>query len=233
MYSITFNGKTEREAGLIVRERPSVPAPIFDSDVYDIPGRDGDLYEFPGTVSDILISVELGYVVSVKEWQVQWRKARQWLLDRGDMKLRLSDDPQFYYKVKKVTLTDSEREYRTFGEFTAEFICEGYQYDVNGDETVSIEEASFNVFNATCHPDYLISGNGDCTLTVNGKTLEAFVTENLTVNTDLMLSYRIDGTMQNTAITGDYEDLYLNPGDNTISITDGFTLQVVPHWRCI
>ena len=69
-----------------------------------------------------------------------------------------------------------------------------------------------------------------CTLTVNGNEMTANVGQNLTIDTDLMIAYRQDGTLQNTAVTGDYEDLYLVPGDNVISITSGFDLKIIPNW---
>ena len=37
--------------------------------------------------------------------------------------------------------------------------------------------------------------------------------------------------MMNTSVSGDYEELYLKPGENEISITQGFTLTVIPNWR--
>ena len=69
-----------------------------------------------------------------------------------------------------------------------------------------------------------------CTLMVNGNEMTANVGQNLTIDTDLMMAYRQDGTLQNTAVTGDYEDLYLVPGDNVINITSGFDLKIIPNW---
>ena len=63
--------------------------------------------------------------------------------------------------------------------------------------------------------------------------MTANVGQNLTIDTDLMIAYRQDGTLQNTAITGDYEDLYLLPGENVINITSGFNLSVSPKWRTL
>lgn len=40
-----------------------------------------------------------------------------------------------------------------------------------------------------------------------------------------------DGTLNNTAVTGNYEDLVLIEGDNKVTITDGFDLKVIPYWR--
>lgn len=81
------------------------------------------------------------------------------------------------------------------------------------------------------HPVYKILGEGVCTLTVNGKTMTANVGQNLTIDTDRQLAYRSDGTLNNTAVTGNYEDLVLVEGDNKVTITDGFDLKVIPYWR--
>ena len=84
------------------------------------------------------------------------------------------------------------------------------------------------------HPlSYIISGEGRCTITVNGKNMTANIGQNLTIDTELMIAYRTDGTTANTAVKGDYEDLYLQPGENQIGITRGFSMEVIPNWRCI
>lgn len=82
------------------------------------------------------------------------------------------------------------------------------------------------------HPVYKITGEGVCTLTVNGKTMVANVGQNLTIDTERKLSYRLDNTIMNTSVTGDYDDLYLLKGKNSIAITSGFRLKVIPNWRC-
>ena len=62
--------------------------------------------------------------------------------------------------------------------------------------------------------------------------MTANVAENLTIDTDRMIAYRSDGTLSNTKVSGNYEDLYLKPGENKIEFTGG-TLAVVPNWRCL
>lgn len=58
-----------------------------------------------------------------------------------------------------------------------------------------------------------------CTLTVNGNTMTANVGQNLTIDTDRMIAYRSDGTLNNTQVTGNYEDMYLLNGENEISFS--------------
>ena len=78
-----------------------------------------------------------------------------------------------------------------------------------------------------------IEGEKAGVLTVNGHEIKINVGQNLTIDTNLMITYRQDRTLQNTAITGNYEDMYLLPGENTIEITEGLNLMVTPNWRVL
>lgn len=83
------------------------------------------------------------------------------------------------------------------------------------------------------YPVYEVRGTGECVLSVNGKEMTAIVQDNMIIDTDLMIARRLDKTVTNTAVTGWYEDLYLKPGENNISISDKFELKIIPRWRCL
>ena len=68
---------------------------------------------------------------------------------------------------------------------------------------------------------------------MNGKNMTANVNGHLIIDTDRMLTYRQDGKLENASVKGDYEDLYLEEGENMIRITPGFELKVIPNWRCL
>ena len=97
---------------------------------------------------------------------------------------------------------------------------------------MDFEQAQFNAYD-TCEPTYIITGEGNCILTVNGNKMSANVSNNLVINTHLKLAYKDDGTLQNTYVKGNYKDLLLFNDFNTISITEGFDLKVIPNWRCL
>ena len=109
------------------------------------------------------------------------------------------------------------------------FTCEPVQYAVAGDEFLALSEVANNPYDL-CHPVYKIIGEGVCTLIVNGKVFTANVGQNAIIDSDRMLTYREDGTLQNTIVSGDYSDLYLIAGDNTITATEGFDVTVKPRW---
>lgn len=233
MYKIEFNGMTNEQVGVLIRERPAIPAPEYRVTEQSIPGRDGSLYEIDGTVQDITITVAFTFACKPEEWQTRFRDARAWLLKRPGDRLCLDDDGGRYYRVKYVRVNQSERSVKEIGEFDAEFICDGYQYLMEGELALPPEQAAYNPYDL-CHPTYLLDGSGNCTLTVNGTAFQVLVLGKTVVNTDLMLAYLAeDGASVNTAVTGDYTALYLHPGENTIHVTDGYELEIIPNWRCM
>ena len=230
MYDIMYLDQTAREHGLHIKKRPDIPVAEREYSEYQIPGRDGKLYEDLKTVEDIEINIDFNFMSTEKDWSGVFRAAKRWLLGAKG-KLILGDDQDFFYRVKKVSFSDGERTSLRIGNFTVTFICEGYAYLQDGTREYEIGNVQYNPYE-TCKPIYFIRGEGVCTLTINRKAMTANVGKNLTINTDLMLAYREDGSLMNTAVSGDYEDLYLYPGENEISITDGFELKVIPNWRC-
>lgn len=227
-----FNEKKASEIGLKVKERPSIPAPEENVEFITVPGRDGNLTIRDGTVKDIVINITFTFCTKPELFAETFRKAKKWLMGKGKKRLEFSDDTDFFYQVRNVIIGASERTVRVIGEFTAEFSCCGCQYLIDGAREHKLEEVRYNPY-FIAHPVYKIKGEGMCTLNVNGNTLRANVGQNLTVDTELMMSYREDGTLANTEVSGDYENLYLLEGENKIDITDGFELKVIPNWRCL
>lgn len=226
------NGRTNTDLGLIVEERPNIPAPNFRTEKVKIPGRDGEMVINKGIIEDITITVSFAFLCKPDKWQERFREARRWLLENKDNRLLLSDNDGFYYKVKETIIGTGEREARRIGKFEAEFLCNGYEYLIAGTREYDIKDVLYNPYYLS-KPIFLISGEGMCDLKVNGNKMQANVGQNLTIDTDLMIAYRIDGEMANTDVTGDYEDLYLQEGDNQIEITDGFEMKIIPNWRCL
>lgn len=215
-----------------MKERPSIPVPEENIEFITIPGRDGSLTIRDGTVKDITISVTFVFRAKSKLFAETFRKTKKWLLRAGGKRLRFSDDSDFFYQVRSVTVGMSERTARVMGEFTVDFLCYGCQYLAEGTKEYEPEEVRYNPYYVS-HPIYKITGEGVCTLIVNNNEMTANVGQNLTIDTELMISYRADGTIANTEVTGDYEKLYMQEGKNVIKITEGFKLKVIPNWRCL
>ena len=228
MYDLEFNGTTASSLGVKVSYRPDMPTPEKNIEEVVIPGRDGALIEWDGTYADIEIEVDMNFIIPPDNWGYMFRRVKLWLSKTGN--LRFSDDPDYFYKVKNIVINTTERAVREAGEFTAVFRCDPYIYAKAGTNEINLSEATYNP-GAVAKPVYKIIGEGLCRLTVNGKTFSINVGQNATIDTDLMLTYRQDSEIMNADVTGDYADLWLQEGENTLSAPSNFTVTVIPNWR--
>lgn len=231
MYLVEYAGQTNAQFD-IYATRPNIPATQRRVTTYSIPGRDGELYDYEDAVEDIGIKVKFGFFCKPELWGNRFRGAKQWLLGNKQGQLILGDDPDIFYKVKNVIVGTAEREVKDIGEFEVTFVCDGCQYIRAGQSEYDVSEVLQNPYWIS-KPIYIITGEGICVLSVNGNDMTANIGQNITIDTGRMIAYRLDGTVENTSVTGDYEELYLNPGENEISITEGFELKIIPNWRCL
>ncbi len=230
MYTVRYNGCKCTDVGLKVAKRPNIPIPQKRIIEIIIPGKSGALHVDEGTYEGIEILVEFNFSQPPNEWGVALRKIRKWLHGKGDGRLIFSDDEQFFYKVSYVRADDDiERKLKRLGYLEAVFVCEPFTYSIEGDTVISIPCVLQND-GEVADPLYQISGEGVCTLTVNGNSVTANVGQELIIDTELLIAFRGEA-IENTAVTGDLEALRLQAGENSIEITEGFTATVVPRWR--
>lgn len=232
-YFVIFNDNTSKDLGIAVIKRPSIPSPKRRYIEKEVQGRNGMLYEDLGTYEDIEINVEFNFISwNPNKWNSNFRIIKKWINNIKDNKLKFSDDLGFFYLVNKTEITGSEREFKRLGKFEVVFTCEPFMYLNEGQEKMTLPNVLDNDFEE-CQPIYYISGEGLLNLTVNGITVKANIGQNLIINTKLGLCYRVDGNINNIALTGDYKDLYIKEGSNTFDYTQGFNIEIIPNWRCL
>lgn len=229
---VEYNGIRGSALKIYARERPAIPAARRRREEITIPGRDGTLYTTDGAYESTEIHIAFNYIGQEDQWAERWRAARRWL-SATNSELRLSDDDGYFFRISHVELEEAERTTARIGNFEAVFVTrDGLQYLDEGLREHEKDEVTWNPFE-TSHPIYKITGEGMCTLTVNGKEMTANVGQNLTIDTERMIAYREDGILMNTSVSGDYEELYLLSGENQVQISEGFALKIIPNWRCL
>lgn len=230
-FHIFYNGESCKGVGLSVISRPTIPVPEREYDTIKVEGRDGELHRDKKTYKDIEIPISFNFVSKTPDvWAQDLRKVKKWLYSGKDNRLILSDDPEYYYKVKKAVMSDTERTAKRKGKFEIVFTCESYMYRVDGQDEKEIGEYLYNPYMKS-QPVYKIYGNGEITLEVNGNQVTAEVTEQLNIDTKLEICYNAANEISNAALTGKYEGLYLQEGDNNFKYTEGFSVALVPNWR--
>lgn len=228
MFRVTFKGEDSERHSIIPVRRPDIPAAEENIKEIRVPGRDGVLTISEGTYKQIVIPIEFNFMSDPDEWGNTYRRAKKWLTGSG--KLIFSDDAGHFYKALYCKITDTERKSYRIGMFTAEFTCDPYAYRVEGEKEIQAAGEIYNPW-ARCCPIYRIAGEGLCEISVNGKIFRANIGQEIIIDSERMLAYKNDGTSRNTDANGDYSDLWLIPGDNTISVTPGFSISMQPGWR--
>lgn len=228
MFYTEYRGERDVNHGILTVRRPSIPAPEEIVEENEIPGRNGVLVVRNRKYRPITIPVEFNFLNKPDSWQDVYRIAKKWLKDSG--KLRFSDDADHFYKCYYPVITDVERTSRRLGNFTTEFRCDPFCYMDEGEKEIPLTAELFNPgFEAS--PIYRITGEGNCTLTVNGYEFTANVGQEIIIDTEKQIAYKNDGTFLNTDVTGDYERIWLSEGENSLSVSSGFTVSITPRWR--
>lgn len=208
MYYFNLDKISSLDMDLHVSMRPAFPFPSKKTNEYEVPGRDGKLYEDLDTYEDIIIDVSMNYICDPSLWHMKFREAKKWLMKKGIRELAFSDNADFYFNVKKITVGNNERQVRESGEFTISFTCDPYSYLYLGKNEMDIESVKYNAYEKA-YPIYIIKGEGVCHLTVNGHDCICNIGQNMIIDTYMKICYRENGELQNSSINGDYEDLKL------------------------
>ena len=197
----------------------------------EIPGK-GMLTQKEDTYTDTTVELQLNIVAqNADEDAMQLFVAFVSELSQSE-RLYLDELHGNFFRIKSVDVSDYNQVSDRDIEFSVNLTCDPGEYIEDGRISYDYLDSKIkqNAY-SECRPTYQISGNGQCTLTVNGKNMVATVGGVLIIDTDRMLAYQADESIQNALVTGDYEDLYLKSGNNSISITTGFGLKVTPNWE--
>lgn len=239
MFYVYFNNMIDRDLGIKAMKRPSIPSPKRKYKQKTINGYDGDLYIDENCYEDITISIDYNFIDKY-DFNEKCRQVKRWINKIQENKLKFSDDLGVFYNVKKVEIKDSiERTYKILGKFTIEFICEPYTYYAEGEDS-RILYSGITLENAyeVAKPIYIIKGEGNITLNVNGKNIIINVGQEVTIDTKHEECFKNDQMIKLALTSGSWEDLYLSEGINSItySVGSGGTLtniELIPKWRTI
>ena len=225
-YFIIYNDKTNLDVNLLIVSKPYKPSPVMEYEEIKVPGGK-TLYREKG-YNDIEIPISFNFM-SKYSWDKDFRIIKEWLLSKVNSKLKFSDDLEVFYRVNKVTIDTPERSIKKIGKFNAIFTCEPYVYiDENERELSSFLCNNYLI----SKPVYRILGEGYLTLNINTNVIKANIGQELIIDTDKGLCYR-EGIVDNVALEGRYEDMYLLEGENTFSWTEGFVIYITPNLRCL
>ena len=216
--TIYFNYNTNSELNIGIKG--SIPYPIPNLIYEDVEGPGGENLTKIKGYEDIIIPITINILdrVNLRE---TIRKISRWLRVVEDNKLKILDDPEYFYKVKKINTDNFERELNFIGETTIEFICSPFRLSELDQSYKELKNNSilYNCGDVESECIIKIEGEGLTELTVNNNTVTVNVGQNIIIDSEKRLTYRIDGTMQNNKMSGEYPILKVGP--NNISWKGG------------
>lgn len=194
----------------------------------EIPGK-GTLVQNEGTYEDTIVTLQMD--ITVRKCESPDQLFMYFIIGLSQSsRLYLRELNGDFFQIKVVEVSDYNQISDCNIEFEVTITCDPGQYIEDGRFYQNAESEIRNLYSESC-PVYKIIGNGRCVLSVNGKSMTANVSQSIIIDTQKMLAYREDGVGQNTLIEGNYEDLYLMPGKNSVSITENFELSIKPNWE--
>lgn len=222
---IILNGISSNTiSGLLISTLPSISKPKIRTQTKEIDGRDGD------------IVTKLGYSAYDKEIEIglygnyDTDEVIEYFNSEGT--IVFSNEADKYYNYQILEQIDFKKLIR-FKTAKVRLHVQPFKYSaVEGIRTYNItnqdEITINNNGNYTAKPVITIAGSGTINLSVNG--YEVLVIElgetasTITIDTANMEAYNQNTSqLMNRSVTGDYDNLYLNAGKNTISWTGTIT----------
>lgn len=249
-YYVTFAGTKCTDIGIYPESRPSMPAPSRRATKVTIPGRDGDLYVEDGAIEDIQIQITFSFHTAPDDWGDTFRALKAWTADRTAWNytkicaLRFSDDPDYFYVVKRTIVQTTDRTARRIGRATVTFICDGWSYLYAGSYQVAISGTTLTLTNPTteaARPVLLMVAPNNTTFTITrpDATTETFTFTGSPYTTVIdvrrqAVYHNANGDSILNRTTGEIDAFLLYPGTTTITLDVAPTsLVAYPLWRVL
>lgn len=223
MFNVTFNNTDCFDLGIKAIARHSLPIPSFKYKEDKAEGINGGYITEYKNVEDIEITISFNFLyINDDDFNYKKRLIKNWLRKVKDNKLSFSEDEDYYYKVKRLEVSNIEREIG-IADFEVKFICEGYEYSAYGCREIKINK-NYIVFNTgvKSFPILRVVGEGNTTITFNDKSFSLNVGQEVIVDSEEELCYK-DGRIVTNIMSGKFP--FLEEGENIINWT-GENIQI-------
>lgn len=223
---IIINGQSSMEvSGLLISELPPITKTAMRVQAEEIDGRDGDIVtELGFSAYDKPVSIGLHGDFDIDDVIFYFNS-------KG--KVTFSNEPDKYYKFAIYNAIDFEKLIR-YKTAKVNFHVQPFKYSVNESEQTfdfsssetSGELSITNNGNYISRPTIKLTGSGIVNLSINGSEVMVIdMTDNpvIIIDSTEMNAYAPDTSLMNRKITGNYENVVLQTGENTISYTGTVT----------
>ena len=230
---IIINGQSSMEVnGLLITSLPPITKPPMRVTAEEIDGRDGDIVtELGFSAYDKPVEIGLHGEFDIDE-----------VIDFFNQsgKVTFSNEPDKYYNFAQYNAIDFEKLIR-FKTAKVDFHVQPFKFSLNESEkefdfsssATSGELSIRNNGNYPSRPQITLTGSGIINLSLNGAQVMVIdMSENpvITLDATEMNAYAPDTTLMNRKVTGNYDNLVLKVGKNSISYTGTLTKIAVNNY---
>lgn len=233
MGTFTFNGVSSTTHGLRVTSDYVINSTGNDVETVAVPGRDGDLLISKNRLKSVTLELPCT-LLSNRKLTDAGSEISNWLNVDGYKDLTLSWDPDFIYRSAFIETFEIAGLMRQFGKVKLNFLTYPVKFYKQGRTTQTLSNgATVNgLGNVDAKPIITLVGNGDCTLTINGRKTKLKAVQNK-ITLDMQANQVYSGNLQawdKVVRSPQFQTPYLDAGRNLISWDGNFTVTMIPNW---
>ena len=225
---VIINNQNTKTLGFALKGRPNIPSANKRYESTEVEGRDGSLTRFLG-YEDLKFSLNFN-ILFQSDIKQKLREIKGVLAQAST--LSFDDAPNFYYKIKRCQISETESVIKASGVFSVEFVAEPYEYQKTSITSYTTKPISLtNQTTAEALPIIKVTGTGTVVLTVNGTGITLTgLTSSITLDSELQEAYTGLTTNMNSNMNGNFP--VFKTGSNSITWTGTVTkVEIDPKWR--
>lgn len=227
---ITWAGINSDTLGLTVERYPGRPRPTKKYSVISIPGRNGDLHVDTGAYTNYTQYYDIGIRGKTEGLPMAARSVADWLYGpAGYQRLEDSYEPDVFRMAYFAGPLDVENMLNILGRASIEFNCKPQRFLKSGEASVAVTSGIYNPTAFPALPIINITGSGAGRLQVGKYVVEILSLDgSITLDSETQNAY--DGTTNLNGTISAPEFPQLIAGDNEISYTGAWTIEITPRW---
>ena len=231
---IVYNGRRSDELGIVVEQLPDLHRARRRVEQNTLPGRSGALVVDEGAFDTYVTQLKINIFGGSIHHVLNWLRGEGWLISSDDPTLKA-----YVYMTEQIEDKRFRVERDNYDTLTIPLLVEPFLRQVSERKLTLTAPGSFpGLGHDPALPLLGIHGDGDCTVTINGRrVMLSGIDYGTNVDCEAGIAYQMrDGGLVwagNLATLPDgWPQLYPEGQTNTVTWSGGVTmLEIVPQWR--
>lgn len=233
---LVYGGESSADFGMVIAEAPAFERPARKQTVYKVPGSNRAIVFQQDAWEHVTRSYNVWIADDKKKDLVEQINAFEAWLNASEGYNRLEDsfEPEIYRLAYYSGGDDVSNELMQYGRATIKFACRPERFLKEGEQVIPVVngDAVYNPTKFASKPLIHIEGSGSVSVSIEGVTITATVTDYINIDCEAMNAYRLPAENKNNVIGGSFPTI--KPGTNAIGITGTVTsCTIVPRFFTI